>query len=35
MYKDKLIELIESCNDENFCKFVFAFANKLKKEWGC
>ena len=35
MYRKKLLKLISNCENETFCEFVFVFAEKLKRNWGC
>lgn len=33
-YKQKIVELIESCNNNNFLKFVYELILSFKKKWG-
>ena len=33
-YKEMLIALINSIDNEDFLEYIFKFANRLKKNWG-
>lgn len=33
-YKQEVINLINSCSDDNFLKFLFELVTSFKKKWG-